>query len=96
MPARRPPGKRHDTAAGADEVAALEPPPPPRGPAGAVARGMPADAAGDDDKDDLLDQRELNQKPRRKASGPGGNRVRKDDVLIDNRRVTKTKPSDPE
>jgi hypothetical protein len=94
MPARRPPGKRHETAAGADEVAALEPPPPPP-PLAAVSRGVLADVVRDTDKDDLLDQRELNQKPSRKASGPGGQRVKNDDVLIDDRRVTKTAPTDP-
>lgn len=95
MAARRPPGKVHHTAAGADEVAPPAPPPPPPAAARRAAR---ADTVHRDDpgKGDLLDQRERSQKPSRKASGPAGKRLRNDDVLIDDRRISETAPTDPE
>jgi hypothetical protein len=45
---------------------------------------------------DLLDARERRQKATRKPSGPGGQRLQQDDVLIDSPDVATTAPTDPE
>lgn len=96
MAAKRPPGRREETAEGADVVACEveETEEAEEAHAERARAGRPRDDASGVDPD-LLDERDARQSADRKPAGPKGRRTTAEDVVIDTTPPDEVPPTDP-